>query len=1103
LLNLFPDLEIASHDPDAESIPCCFERIAAAYPDNLAVGGTDWRPTFGELNVVANRVAHAILRSGAASGDRVAILMGQSAALVAAIMSVLKAACVVVVFTSTDPPARLRQVADDAEPAIIIADTTHIGIAREISRNAKVLHFEDLAREGPSHDPAPEISADQLALIVYTSGSTGQPNGVMHTHGECIAQARMSGHMMDVCQTDRLLFLASAGGYLGFSTVIVGLLSGASLWPFPALEKGVHGLADYLTESAITVCPWSPSILRHLAMTIGPDRHFPAVRCVRVATESATREDFRTVERHFSHQCTFINSLASSETGQIACLTLRVGDEVADGPLPIGRPHDGVTVELLDEGGRPVEHGEPGELVVTSRSVTAGYWRNPQLTSERCSASVNAHHRTLRTGDLVRWNGAGVLEFVGRLQRRYKVRGNRIELLEVERALRKVSGVNAATCSVFDLPMREPQLVAFVVQKQLSKTGGVLQPAALRRQLQALLPRQMIPSTFLAVDEIPLTANGKVHPHRLREMYDARERNNSDRPATDTEVALARIWGGVLGFDDIGRQDDFFDLGGDSLTASVTTAWLQAETGVQIDLGTFITHPTLEAMAILVDSLRSDAACRVAEPASAAAKEPAPLSFMQQYYWDNSKTVEAAARQTGVGYLRLIGKLNRDVLHECLQQLHRRHEMLRTSFRVVNGQPVQIIEPPSTVPLPLFDVATDADPVCSAQALLERSRSHVFDLQRLPLVMFSLVRLSEREHWLTLTSHHIIVDAWSWRIFVRELAESYEARIAGVEDSLPAPQQFADFARWQRAEFRPDAPAYKDALVDLIDEHVRGAYPGHTAYRKLLLWCIRRSYPRPSIRSKLIGLVLRLVFALPPPPGKLLPFRHRSLVSGVDPKEGFIGWCFPPGVAERLDRIGRDEGATRTTIYAAICVLLVADAVGSSAIAVGSPFTNRNQPQARNVFGLCANFMTFVVDCDQGLTFRHFVRIVGERIHGLQWRSSFPYEALQRMMRAWKIKPLRNVVQVGVGTAAAPIRIRDLEVVHVSDGIDVPAANLDFKFARANDTRDNVLAFNVEVYDPAAMRDFADRLARLFEVAAENPDLKLSELLAMSRRAAR
>jgi hypothetical protein len=244
------------------------------------------------------------------------------------------------------------------------------------------------------------------------------------------------------------------------------------------------------------------------------------------------------------------------------------------------------------------------------------------------------------------------------------------------------------------------------------------------------------------------------------------------------------------------------------------------------------------------------------------------------------------------------------------------------------------------------------------------------------------------------------------------------------------------------------------------------------------------------------------MFALPPPPGKLLPFRRRSLLSGVDPKEGFIDWCFPPAVAEGLDRIGRDEGATRTAVYAAICAALVADATGSSAIAIDSRFTNRSLPQARNVFGFCANVMTFVIDCDVNLTFRGFVRVVGERIRRLHRQSSFPSEELERMMRAWKIKPLRNVVQVNVATASAPVRIKDLEVVHVFNGRDAPPANVEFRFARANDERDNVLGFNPQLYDPAAMRDFADRLVRLSEVAVENPDLKLSELLAMSHRAA-
>jgi non-ribosomal peptide synthetase component F len=529
--------DIASHDPYTDSLPTCFERIAAAHPKALAVSGSDWRPTFGELNVAANRVAHAILRSGAMPGDRVAILMEHDAPLVAGIIGALKAACIIVVLNTTDPPARLQQMTDDADPTVIIADATHSRIARDIAKVAKVakvLCFEEIAHDGPAHDPALVISADQLAEIVYTSGSTGQPNGVMHIHGAAIAHAQKTARMMKVNRVDRLLFATSAGGGNGINTVIMGLLSGASLWPFPALDRGVHGLADYLTENAITVCTWSGSMFRHMMMTIGPDRQFPAVHCVRLSSERALLEDFRNFERHFSEHCLFVHSLASSETGQVAYSTLQAGDDIQGEVLPIGRLHAGVSIELLDEAGQPAPRGEAGELVVTSRSVTVGYWRNPRLTRERCQEAPDKRHRTLHTGDMVRWNEAGVLEFVERLQRRHKIRGVRIELSEVERALRGLAGVKAATCSVFDLPTREPQLVAFIARGQTAADGTGPEGATIRRHLRALLPRQMIPSTFVLVDELPLNANGKIDSGRLRAIYEARERDNSDRPQTAT-----------------------------------------------------------------------------------------------------------------------------------------------------------------------------------------------------------------------------------------------------------------------------------------------------------------------------------------------------------------------------------------------------------------------------------------------------------------------------------------------------------------------------------------------------------------------------------------
>jgi hypothetical protein len=568
---------------------------------------------------------------------------------------------------------------------------------------------------------------------------------------------------------------------------------------------------------------------------------------------------------------------------------------------------------------------------------------------------------------------------------------------------------------------------------------------------------------------------------------------------------LARIWGGVLALDDIGRREDFFDLGGDSLMASVSAAWLQAESDVELDIGMFVNHSTIEMMGKLIDSLRSKGPTSPAvDPAVPVDDQgPAPLSFTQQFYWDTSQTPEQAVQHTVIGHFRLIGSLNERVLHDALQQLHERHEMLRTVFGVLDGQAVQIVEPPSILPLPRFDVSGDPDPIASAQALMARQREHRFELERPPLIRFALIRMSEREHWLTIACHHIIIDGWSLRIFGRELAESYDARINDVDDICPPAQQFGDFARWQRKEFHPGSPRYREALAGLIDEHVRGAYPGRATYRRLLLWWVRRSYPERSTRTSVLGLVLRTMCAVPPPPGKLLPFQRRAPPPVVDAKEGFIGWRFSPAVADRLDGIGRHDGATHAAVRMALCTILVSDAIGSSMVPVGSRFTNRSQPQARNVFGLCANPMTFVLHCDHDSTFRFFVRLVGERIRGLQQQSSFPYDELQRMMRAWKIKPLRNVVAINIATASAAIRVKDLEVLHVFTDNDVPPANVEFRLAGANDERENLLRFNAQVYDPAAMRDFVSDLIRFSEVASCNPDLRLTDLLAMSRLTAR
>ena len=637
----FAASDIAAHDPYADSIPVCFERIVDAHPLRLAVGGESWKPTYRELDLTANRLAHAILAGSGGPEDRVAVVMRHDAPMVAALLGAIKAGRVAVVLNPGEPPARLQQVLDAATPATIITDSLNEGIAADIAGGAEVIRFEACADEGPDHRPALSISADQPAFIVFSSGSTGRPNGALHIHGAAIATARTTARMMEVGPADRVLFLSSAGGGQGIATLFLALLSGASLWPFLASEKGVHGLADFLDTCGITSCTWSASIFRHMVMTIGPDRCFPAVHSIRIASETATLDDFHAFQRHFSDQCTLNYSLASSEAGHISRMSLRRGDAVGDGALPIGRVHDGVKIELLGEDGRAVPLGEPGELVVTSRSVTVGYWGDPALSAERISIPADAPaQRSLRTRDLVRWNEAGLLEFVGRLNRRVKIRGYAVELVEVDQALRGLPGIKEATTSIVERPQRQPQLAAFIIPEASAIENGTLQPAKLRRALRALLPRQMVPATFVFVDAFPLNANGKLDRDKLDEMLESR--GTLEEPRTDTELMLARVWKDIFKLEDIGRQDDFVDLGGDSLSASVVAAWLQGEFGVEIDLGMFMSNPTLETLAALVDRLRKESVAGVDRSTVPRRGGPLPLSFSQQFYWQSSRVPGAA-----------------------------------------------------------------------------------------------------------------------------------------------------------------------------------------------------------------------------------------------------------------------------------------------------------------------------------------------------------------------------------------------------------------------------------------------------------------------------
>ena len=495
-----------------QSIPACLARGAAEYPKRTAIDSRLWQPSYEELNAVAGRVAGGLVSGAGVPGDRVAILMHHDAPLVAAILGVLKAGRVVVVLNPTDPPHRLEQILDHAEPGVILTDHPNKALAQRLARGRTgLMCFEDHTR-APARDPDIPIDPGDLAWLIHTSGSTGTPKLVMQTHRNIIHNALRNAAGLRIETRDRVVLLASPSGGQGVGTIWSTLLRGATLCPFPAMQKGVNGLALWMHANRISVYVSAASIFRNFTKTLDPTERFPDVRIVRLASEPATFDDFGAFRRHFPNHAILLQTLSSSETGNITQCRMAHDEMPSEGRLPVGKPAEGIDILLCDPDGHEVAAGEGGEIVVRSRYLSPGYWRNEKLTGEKFSGPDPATGlRQYHTGDLARRLPDGGLLFLGRKDSRVKIHGFRVEVSEIEAALERQPAVARAVIKAQPCANDEVRLAAYVELRP----GQTASAETLRAALAAALPGYMIPSSFVFLKSFPLTAHGKVDRTQL------------------------------------------------------------------------------------------------------------------------------------------------------------------------------------------------------------------------------------------------------------------------------------------------------------------------------------------------------------------------------------------------------------------------------------------------------------------------------------------------------------------------------------------------------------------------------------------------------------
>lgn len=753
--------------------------------------------SYAQLGQRSRAIASLLATRGAGPEAHVGICVADPVSRAAAVLGVLESGSAYVPLDLVHPAARLSQMIGDAEPMLVLCDAE---TRRVLPLATPCVVVDAIPPSAEATSPA-AIDPANAAYVMYTSGSTGAPNGVVVTHGGLANAVAHARQLYGVGPKSRVLQFSSFSFDASALELFLALTSGGALCVAPDITR-MHGdaLARAVQEMGADTAVLTPTVLGE----IDPDA-VPGLRVVSVGGERCPGA----LANRWSRR-RLLNCYGPTETTLFS--TAEICDGAAADP-PIGRPIANTRAYVLNAALQPLPPGVPGELYIAGAGVARGYVGQPSRTAARFVPDPHSQQpgaRMYRTGDVARHRADGRLEFLGRIDDQVKLSGIRIELGEIEAALLAHPDVTGAAVSLAGGDA--PRLVAYIVSGQDPPSA-----AELRSFLEQRLAAYCVPSVFVPLARLPVTSNGKLDRRALPEPTSTPSRATPPTlpgPTSNVLTVLTEIWSTVLGIDKIAPSDNFFDLGGRSLHVTRVMAQVAKRLLVELPLETLFDSPTLLDVAALVEgALAGPAARDVPTPPipPPARGSRIPLSFSQQRLWFLNQIIpaEAVALYNGTVPVRFRGPLDHGLLERAFQEVIARHEILRTGF-VLDGEPIQVIAPEVAFAIPLVDLSYLPAEQREAKALelAENDAHRPFDLGRPPLLRAQLLRLADDDHVLVPTIHHIEFDAWSADVLMRELSALYDAFRDGRPSPLaPLRLQYADYAIWQRQWLQGDVLA--------------------------------------------------------------------------------------------------------------------------------------------------------------------------------------------------------------------------------------------------------------------------------------------------------
>ncbi|MFF8097200.1 amino acid adenylation domain-containing protein [Streptomyces sp. NPDC016675] len=1041
------------------------ERHARDAPDAFALLCGDRRLSYAELDRRAARLAARLRRLGVGPDVPVGLHLTRSVELAVAVLAVLKAGGACLLLDPTHPRERQRLALEDSGAPVVLAQRRPAFDATAYPGTVLCL---DGTGEGDSGDGSGQEGTAvprprNLAWIAYTSGSTGTPKGVALEHGPLANLARQIALRLDLGPGDRVLQFASVGFSVAAEEMLATWAAGACLVmdPDEALADSAR-LTAAVERYGVTVLQLTPAYWYEWLRELDDDGTPRPPASLRLLVVGSEQVSVHRVADWLPTGVRLVQEYGATE-GTVSQLLYEAPHDavqVGNWPrLPIGTPLAGVRVRLLDERLRPVPDGRTGELYLAGDCLARGYLKRPQATAQRFLPDPYADRpgdRMYRTGDLVRRRDDGVLEFLGRADHQIKLHGVRIEPGEVESAIGTYPGVIASAVFVRTTAAGTRQLCACVVWEDGDD------PVGLRAHLAAVLPRASVPARLFPVADLPLNPNGKVDRRALPHLPldEQPDPPHGAVPHTALEAAVAGVCAMALGLPLVGPDDDFFALGGDSLTATRIAAGLREALALDVRQRTVFDAPTARALArVAADLRRAGDAEATADPGAGpgtrgeggADTEPesVPLTSSQLRMWLQYRMVPTSAAYNEPVVLRLRGELVPSALEHALRQVVRRHGALRVTIGTEDGHPVQRVAPPGAAVLPLRITDLSDAPGQEAGRVLTERATAPFDLARGPLVRADLLRTGPTDHLLALVFHHIVFDGWSIDVLFRELPEFYREALTGVPARLPSlPVSYAAYASRQAA---PDPVATDGQLT-----YWKGVLDGAPA----------RTALSPTRDA-----------AGPPSAGLACPFSVGS------------------GVAARLRELAASERATTYTVLLAGFLAFVHRESGARDLVVGSLVSGRGRPESAGMIGLFTNTVALRVRLTPRITFRRLLRRTREVVYGALEHQDVPFDRVVRELRPARDRQRTPLFQLMFSYGGLSVRAPELPgLVAEPVRVDTGSAKFDVTVMLEEDADGGfagVLEYDLARYDEATAGRLTSAFPPLLAALAERPEAEL------------